>query len=181
MEKKEARRAALEKRAGLTGTERAEKSEAIAERFLREFSAADSYLLYHSFMSEVHTHSLINVLYGMKKTVFLPIVKGECLVTGVYKGENSLLNGAFGIQEPVERAEADHIDIAVIPGAAFDRRLHRAGYGKGYYDRLLGAAHFGLLVGFAFECQIVDEFDFEPHDVPVDVLVTEKDIYRRNS
>lgn len=127
------------------------------------------------------THQLIDTLYGMKKIVYLPIVNGDRLDIGEFKGWDSLSDGAFGIQEPVERADFRHIDIAVIPGVGFDRRLYRVGYGKGYYDRLLGAVRPGKSVGFAFECQLFDAFDFEPHDVPVDVLVTEKNIYRRTS
>ena len=129
----------------------------------------------------MQTHRLIDNLYRMNKTVYLPKVNGDRLELGLYKGESSLSGGAFGIQEPVECADYEHIDIAVIPGVGFDRRLYRIGYGKGYYDRLLGAVRPGLTVGFAFECQLFDAFDFEPHDIPADVLVTEKHIYRRNS
>jgi len=156
-------------------------SDVIAEKFLNEFGNLDSYLLYSSFKSEVETPKLIDTLYGMKKTVYLPIVCGEELKIGSFDGANSLSCGAFGIQEPVVCADYKHIDIVVVPGVAFDKNLHRIGYGKGYYDRLLGAAHFGVVVGFAFECQLFDAFDYEPHDMPVDVLVTEKYIYRRNS
>lgn len=117
----------------------------------------------------------------MNKAVYLPVVCGDELQVGSYKGEDSLSCGTFGIQEPVECADFKHIDIAVVPGVAFDKQLHRVGYGKGYYDRLLGAVRFGVVVGLAFECQVFDAFDYEPHDMPVDVLVTEKYIYRRNS
>jgi 5-formyltetrahydrofolate cyclo-ligase len=180
MEKAEIRKAALERRGRLTSSELSEMSELICDRFLREFDA-DSYLLYRSFKSEVCTHQLIKSLYGMKKTVYLPKVCGETLSIGQYKGDDSLSCGAFGIWEPVECAMAEYIDVAVVPGAAFDRGLNRIGYGRGYYDRLLGAVRCGVVVGFAFECQIVDSFDYEPHDVPADALVTEKYIYRRNS
>jgi len=142
---------------------------------------AESYLLYHSYGSEVHTHRLTDVLYGMKKAVYLPRVDGESLSIGLYKGAGSLSEGAFGIQEPVECAEVSYIDIAVLPGVAFDKSLNRVGYGKGYYDRLLGAVRVGVTVGFAFECQLFELIDSEAHDVPVDVLVTEKYIYRRSS
>lgn len=129
----------------------------------------------------MQTHGLVDFLYGMKKIVYLPKVNGDRLLTGLYKGEDSLSYGAFGILEPVECADFDYIDIAVVPGVAFDKRLNRTGYGKGYYDRLLGAAHYGLSVGFAFEFQVFETLDTEPHDMPVDVLVTENNIYRRNS
>ena len=181
MEKSQARRDALRVRDELSDFQINEKSEAISERFLKEFTGNDSYLLYYSFKSEVQTHALIDVLYGMKKTIYLPSVDGDKLKLGLYEGANSLSDGAFGIQEPVECITANYIDIAVVPGVAFDKGLHRVGYGKGYYDRLFGAARCGLKVGFAFECQLFEAIDYESHDIPVDVLVTENKIYRRNS
>jgi len=181
MEKSQARKDALAIRGQLAKSQIIEMSEMIQERFLAEFSGSASFLLYHSIMSEVYTHQLIETLYGMKKTVYLPRVKGDELEIGSYGGETSLSYGAFGILEPVECTEANYIDIVVVPGVAFDRSLHRIGYGKGYYDRLLRVVQSGFKVGFAFECQLFDAFDFEPHDIPVDVLVTEKHIYRRNS
>ena len=117
----------------------------------------------------------------MNKTVYLPVVSGAELRLGSYRGEGSLSCGAFGIKEPAGCTHAEYIDVVVVPGVAFDRGLNRIGHGKGYYDRFLGTAHFGVAVGFAFECQIVDRFFNEPHDIPVDVLVTENHIYRRNS
>jgi 5-formyltetrahydrofolate cyclo-ligase len=181
MDKKQARKAALAVRDTLAKSQISEFSDKITESFLSEFGAFDSFLLYSSFRSEVQTHRLIEHLYGMNKAVYLPVVCGEELRIGSYTGCDSLSCGAFGIQEPVECADLKHIDIAVVPGVAFDKELHRIGYGKGYYDRLLGAVRFGAVVGLAFECQLFDTFDCEPHDMPMDVLVTEKYIYRRNS
>jgi len=156
-------------------------SEIIHQKFLDEFSDCESFLLYHSFGSEVQTHQLLDRLYNMKKTVYLPKVDKENLVLGKYLGKGSLASGAFGILEPVECAEVGHIDTAVVPGVAFDRRLFRVGYGRGYYDRLLESGRFGVVAGFAFECQVIDTIFCEPHDIPADVLITEKNIYRRNS
>jgi 5-formyltetrahydrofolate cyclo-ligase len=69
----------------------------------------------------------------------------------------------------------------VVPGTAFDKKLNRVGYGKGFYDRFLNSVNAGLTVGFAFECQLFETIDCEPHDVPADILITENNIYRRNS
>ncbi len=179
------RRDALAARDRIASAQINKMSDAITARFLEAYGGFDSYLLYYSFKSEVHTHKLIELLYGMKKVVYLPlVVGGDELKLGHYEGgADSLSDGAFGIQEPVECIELKHIDIAVIPGVAFSKELHRVGYGKGYYDRLLGgAAYCGVRVGFAFECQLFETIDYEPpHDIPVDVLVTENKIYRRNS
>jgi len=175
------RKDALVARDQIASAQISKLSEAIVDRFLEAYGDFDSYLLYYSFKSEVHTHKLIEVLYGLKKTVYLPVVIGDKLKLGYYEGAGSLSDGAFGIQEPVECTEVKHIDIAVIPGVAFSKGFHRVGYGKGYYDRLLGSACYGKKVGFAFECQLYETIDYDSHDIPVDVLVTENKIYRRNS
>lgn len=68
----------------------------------------------------------------------------------------------------------------IIPGIVFDRRLHRIGYGGGFYDRYLaGDAPFHTMA-VAYECQcILGELPFESHDLCPEVLVTEREIYQR--
>lgn len=181
MEKAKARSEAIFRRQQLDPEYAEAASLKIAERFLEEFSEFESFLLYADFKNEVGTAKIINALNGMNKAVYLPRIRGGGIELGLYKGENSLICGAYGISEPAECADYDLIDVAAVPGVAFDRRLNRVGWGKGYYDRLLGAGTIRLAVGLAFECQIFDAIDAEPHDIPCDVLVTEKNIYRRNS
>jgi len=181
MEKAKARSEALARRKNLDPAYAKRASVSITERFLAMFQAFDSFLLYVSFKGEVDTVELINALYGMKKAVYLPCVRGDGIELGLYKGENSLICGAYGICEPAECTDYESIDVAAVPGVAFDRRLMRVGWGKGYYDRLLAAGRIRKAVGLAFECQLFDSIKAEPHDIPCDMLVTETDIYRRNS
>lgn len=181
MEKAKARNEALERRKNLDAAYAKAASAKIAERFLAEFSELESFLLYVGFKGEVDTVELISTLYGMKKAVYLPRVRGGGIELGLYKGENSLICGAYGICEPAGCTDYESIDVAAVPGVAFDRRLVRVGWGKGYYDRLLAAGKIRTAVGLGFECQLFDSIDAEPHDIPCDLLVTEIDIYRRNS
>jgi 5-formyltetrahydrofolate cyclo-ligase len=181
MEKAKARSEALARREKLDPGFVKQASDVIAEKFLREFSGFNSFLLYVAFRNEVETAKLISVLHGMKKAVYLPRVQGGEVELGLYNGENSLICGTYGILEPAECADYESIDVAVVPGVAFDRQLARVGWGKGYYDRLLAAGRIRKVVGMAFGCQVFDLINTEPHDVPCDVLVTENDIYRRNS
>ncbi|WP_303850921.1 5-formyltetrahydrofolate cyclo-ligase [Seleniivibrio woodruffii] len=181
MEKAKARCEALERRNNLDAAYAGAASLKITERFLAEFSEFDSFLLYAGFKGEVDTTALISILYGMKKAVYLPRVRGGGIELGLYKGENSLICGAYGICEPAGCTDYESIDVAAVPGVAFDRRLVRVGWGKGYYDRLLAAGKIRIAAGLAFECQLFDSIEAEPHDIPCDVLVTETDIYRRNS
>jgi 5-formyltetrahydrofolate cyclo-ligase len=74
------------------------------------------------------------------------------------------------------------VGFALVPGVAFDRRARRLGYGGGFYDRLLagGLSEGTPLVSGAFELQIVDEVPTDPHDAPVDFVITEKEVYARD-
>jgi 5-formyltetrahydrofolate cyclo-ligase len=81
---------------------------------------------------------------------------------------------------PDERIIAiDDIDLAIVPGAAFDYSGNRLGYGAGYYDSLLAERKRKMLViALAYEEQIVDSIPPEEHDVQVDMIVTDKRVIR---
>jgi 5-formyltetrahydrofolate cyclo-ligase len=84
--------------------------------------------------------------------------------------------GAYKILEPkkhLPRLKPQQIDLAFIPGIAFSRDGHRVGYGKGFYDRLMKKLTCPK-IGIAYEFQIVNNIPGEKHDVPVDMIITEK-------
>lgn len=66
--------------------------------------------------------------------------------------------------------------MVVVPAVAYDRSGNRVGRGKGYYDRLLGETK-ALKIGVAYDFQLVDEIDAEPHDVSVDIVITPSGTY----
>ena len=72
--------------------------------------------------------------------------------------------------------------ILLVPLAAFDRRGHRIGYGRGYYDRAIAAlkqaGHRPQLIGLAFACQEVSRVPAEAHDEPLDGIATEGGLIR---
>jgi 5-formyltetrahydrofolate cyclo-ligase len=73
---------------------------------------------------------------------------------------------------PMER-----IDIAIIPGLAFDEKGGRIGSGRGYYDRLIPKlAITTRKVALTFEEQIVPQIPMESHDKHVDIIITDKRI-----
>jgi 5-formyltetrahydrofolate cyclo-ligase len=84
--------------------------------------------------------------------------------------------GAFGVLEPPAEAPLappDAIEVAIVPGVAFDEAGRRIGFGKGYYDALL--AEWGdrvFTVGIAYDEQVVDACPAEAHDRGVSVIVT---------
>lgn len=129
-------------------------------------------LLYHSLPDEVDTHDLIR-RWAASKRIVLPVVRGDDLELRLYTGDDSLTTGAFRIGEPTGPPFTDcgQIDLAVIPGVAFDRLGNRLGRGKGYYDRLLPRLKGTYKMGLCFPGQLVDRLPAEEHDVRMDEVV----------
>lgn len=139
------------------------------------FKKAHTVLLYHSLPDEVDTRGFIKKWSGTKRIV-LPVVKGDQLELRLYAGEECLHRGRFGIEEPAEGIPADEkeIELAIIPGVAFDRDGNRLGRGKGYYDRTLDRLGKAYRIGVCFGFQILGAVPSERDDRPMDEVWTEK-------
>ena len=106
----------------------------------------------------------------------LPKVTGETtMVLHRYTGKDDLKVGAFGIMEPCGEVFDDYeaIDVAVIPGMAFDSGCHRLGRGKGYYDRFLPLLHARVYkIGVCFPFQLLDSIPTDEHDIAMDAVLS---------
>ena len=142
---------------------------------LASWQEAGTLLLYYPLADEVDVRPLIKNAYDNGKKVLLPVVKGEELKLHLYQGESSLSEGAFGIMEPTgplfSEENYSEIQLAIIPGMAFDTAGHRLGRGKGYYDRLLPKLTNARLQGICFPFQLLDEVPTEAHDIKVQEVV----------
>ncbi len=140
---------------------------------LPEFEQASTLLLYHSLKDEVYTHDFIEKWYK-SKCIVLPVVVGDELELRCYTGAEKLATGAYGISEPEGEPFTDyeHIDLAVIPGVAFDLNGNRLGRGKGYYDRFLPLLPHACKIGVCFPFQLVDSVPAEPFDIRMDIIIT---------
>ncbi len=85
---------------------------------------------------------------------------------------------AFGMHEPAATAPQLVPDLLLVPLLAFDARGHRLGYGGGFYDRTLASLAAKLAVGVAFAGQETDALPDQPHDHPLDMVVTETGVRR---
>lgn len=138
------------------------------------FIQAHTILLYHSLPDEVDTHEFIEKWNG-KKTIILPVVKGENLELYHYTGSKDLTKGPFGILEPSKEhfTNLNAIELAIIPGMAFDRQGNRLGRGKGFYDRLLPhLSSYNIGVCFSFQLQ-QETIPFEEYDSPMNEVITD--------
>ncbi len=137
----------------------------------KDFKEAHTVLLYWSIAGEPETHEFIKELSSVKRIV-LPVVNGNELVLKVYDPGTMKL-GAFNILEPGPDAPVvspQEIDLAVIPGLAFNLKGQRLGRGKGFYDRLLPQLNCPK-AGVCYSCAIVDKVPCEPWDMCVDSVI----------
>src|SRR3989344_2331190 len=167
----------LQKRNSLSKEEILEKSEKIRNNLfnLKPYKSSKTVMFFVSFNSEVHTHEMIEESLK-NKTVVLPKVAQHEIEASVIIDFDNLIPGKLGIPEPIETMKIAHknIDLVLVPGIVFDKEGRRIGYGLGYYDKFLKKTPKAVKIGLAFDFQLVDKIPREMHDVPVDIIVTEK-------
>lgn len=136
--------------------------------------AAQTVLMYCSLPDEVYTLDTLDRLAEAGKKVLLPVVTGDTtMCLHVYGSRNDMRAGAYGIMEPVGEVftNLQEIDVAVVPGMAFDRNNNRMGRGKGYYDRFLATIPQAYKIGVCFKFQLVDEIPTDALDIKMDEII----------
>jgi len=154
-----------------------DESVVITKRLKQEkhFTHARTLLLYSALSDEVQTQQLLDELVAQNKTVLLPkVINSTDMELRCYTGRQDLAIGAYGILEPTGEifTNYDLIDVAVIPGVAFDTQGHRLGRGRGYYDRFLANISDNTYkIGLCFPWQIVESVPTEENDIPMDIVI----------
>lgn len=151
---------------------------------LPEVAGARAILTCLSFGSEVDTWGLVERLRSSGKAVYVPRTDRRRGRLHVHPYPCELRTLSFGLRQPprgapeLAAAKIDGtIDAVLILGLAFDRRGYRLGYGGGYFDRFLAGRPMPA-IGLGYDFQLVDELPTEPHDVPMAVVVTDRDLWR---
>lgn len=176
-QKKELRKTIREKKKAFPDQEKKSQSKEIFSHIEESelFKRSNTILLYWSMDDEVCTHDFIMKWYE-SKTILLPCVVGDDLVLRVFQGMESMKAGEqFGILEPVGEIYESYekIELMIIPGVAFDDKLHRMGRGRGFYDRLLSVAQ-STKIGICYDFQMVENVPVEEFDVVMNNVVTPK-------
>lgn len=206
-EKKELRKQILTLRNEMPHTVREEKSHKIRRTLMESklYQEADILLTYVEYQSEVITTPLIAQACAFGKQIFAPKVFGEEMEFYRIDGIQNLTKGYHGIREPMSGQvfleETDRLYgrdvpnlpkepntpkppkiLILMPGAVFDEKRHRIGYGKGFYDRyLLRLSERGIrarTVALCYECQILPQIPYETHDIMPEMILTEEKLYR---
>lgn len=181
MEKRDYRIRVQDKLSNMTDQEYRERSLEIARQLLLEPSVqkANIIAITLSNQPEVDTTFIIEELWKLNKYVAVPKCNPKDRSMQFYKinsfdeTERAYQNILEPIPEQTERIEKEQIDVMIVPGVVFDRHGYRIGFGGGYYDRYLVGFN-GVRLSLAFEEQLLNEVPREAHDLPVHILLTDK-------
>jgi 5-formyltetrahydrofolate cyclo-ligase len=181
--KSELRDQALRRRDATDPAFRAQASASIAARAAPLIAALSPRRIaaYVAMRSEADPLAIVEAAHRLGAEIALPVIApGASLVFRRFEPGHVLVPGGFGTMVPVEAAPLLDPDLIIVPVVGFDRAGTRLGYGKGHYDRTIAALRArGLrppLVGIAFSVQEVDTIPHEPHDVRLDLILTENEL-----
>lgn len=165
-------------RENLSETDCAKKSRNIFNQLIsmREFVEAKVIYIYVNINNEVSTREIIEYSLKAGKEVAIPKIEEHVMSFYKIQSVEELQTGYFNIPEPVNKIKPSTPDIVLVPGVAFSYGLERLGYGGGYYDRFL--TEDVLKIGLAFDFQLYEELPVESHDIPMDIIITDKEIIR---
>lgn len=150
---------------------------------LPEFAAARVVMIYLTIAGEIDTQPIAHAAFAAGKVVVAPMAcpdTKQMLPAICPPGDEDLFHPNHGLRQPIGPAEpVEEIDLVIVPALAFDRSGHRLGRGGGFYDRFLARPELeAKTIGLAFAEQIVPNVPIQPLDLPVDVVVTDVDIFR---
>jgi 5-formyltetrahydrofolate cyclo-ligase len=183
MHKSELRKTMLQRRRALSIDEVAVRSQRIADLFFQQFALKAGQTV-HVFLpiiknNEVNTWPIIERLrleYPEVQVVVPVTDAAQNVLTHHHLTEESVLvENAWGIPEPQDAqiVHAHEVDVVLIPLLAFDKKGHRVGYGKGFYDRFLADCRPDVVkVGLSLEPPVERIADPNRYDVPLDFAIT---------
>jgi 5-formyltetrahydrofolate cyclo-ligase len=181
MTKAEIRLQMRARRATMDDDARRAASRAITAALLAraEFRRAQEVACFLSLPQEIATDELLAACRAQDKRVCVPAwnaTAGTYVLTRLPPSQE-VSTGPHGVPEPAagQAIDPQTVDLAIVPGLAFDAHGGRLGYGKGYYDRILASCRAmccKIGVGYAWQV-IAGDLPLASHDVRMDLLVTD--------
>lgn len=176
----------LTKRNSLSSLEIQGKSHETAQRLLLlpEYRQAKTVLIYLPTKSEINTLAIIQSSWQQHKNIVIPVCQSNrTLLLSKLNCFADLAKGTYDILEPVKDKiipiDPQEVDLAIVPGLAFDEQGTRLGYGGGYFDRFLKTLREDCpVLALCYEFQVIKHIPTEVHDVPVDMILTEEGLHK---
>ena len=188
--KDEIRKRTLNIRNNMTNQNVLEKSKIIIDKLKsrKEYEESKTVFIYMDFKNEVKTIDFIREMINKKKRVIIPYTDVENTViipVELQDIDKDLKFSSFGYLEPKEEkiipVDPAEFDLIIVPGVSFDKKYNRIGFGKGYYDRILAKKRNDVkAIAVAYEFQVSDEIPNEEHDIKMDMIITEENIYNKH-
>ncbi len=182
--KKDARRAARERRQAAYDSGGSDAAQAVAMRFLGNiaFGEGDIVSGYWPIRTEIDPRPLMLALHKRKVRLCLPVIEAmdRPLSFRSWTPRSEMTPGPFGAAVPAT-GETVEPTLLITPLLAFSRGGGRLGYGAGHYDRTLAELRERRetrAVAIAFAAQETDDLPLEPTDQPLDATVTELETIR---
>jgi 5-formyltetrahydrofolate cyclo-ligase len=186
--KPEFRRKISEKRQELSEINITQASKRVAAQLIYIHALQDANNIAHYMPTdgEIDPKFIIDCEPFRNKNFFLPVLNLEEKSLHFYPHTPNeiLMKNKYNILEPsIENKKAidwKNLDIVLVPLVGFDKNGNRLGRGQGYYDRTFAErldAKKPLLIGLAYEFQKIDRIEPQDWDIPMDMIVTENDIY----
>ncbi|MDD3012418.1 MAG: 5-formyltetrahydrofolate cyclo-ligase [Candidatus Gastranaerophilales bacterium] len=145
------------------------------------YSDAKHILSFYPFNNEVDLRGLYK---DSSKNWYLPRVEmnHKSLIIHGYRNGDTLVKNKWGVYEPccdLKETDIKQFNMIIIPALMADKNGHRLGYGAGFYDRFIpGLNKECLKIVPVPDKLFVDSLPFDHWDIPVNIVVTEKNIYR---
>lgn len=146
------------------------------------FMEAQLAFLYTQVSNVIPTEAIIKRALQIEKGLVLPVFTGAKNAINLYKISNykkDLVASENDILEPdikkCKKIPLEAINIAIIPGFAFDDKGGRIGFGNNFYNKLITKLpETCRKVSLAYEEQIVDQIQMESRKFTVDIIITDK-------
>lgn len=168
----------MKQRSCLTKQEVQEKSAQIIKR-CAPFCVPNAHIaIYRSIQQEVCLDALYEQ-YQNQCYFYAPRIKADAMMEFVeWNDTTQWEEGTYGIKEPKtgKVIEPEQLDLIFVPLVAFNECCDRLGHGKGYYDRYLKDCD-AKLIGVAYEMQKCEQIQTYPHDVKLDLILSEERMY----
>jgi 5,10-methenyltetrahydrofolate synthetase len=177
--RREQRAVLLARRDALTPEDRGHAAEVIGSK-LDELIAARACTTIGLFWPIKLEINLLSWAHALEQrsgvTLCLPVVmtRNEPLEYRRWSQGEPLARGIWDIPVPAAR-DVIFPDLMLAPMVGFDRAKYRLGYGGGYFDRTLASLpRRPLVVGIGYEFSALDTIFPQPHDIPMDEVLTER-------
>ena len=147
-----------------------------------EFQKAKNIMIYYPFGSEIN---ILELLEDTTKNWVLPKVTGDEIDVYFYEKNDILSENQWKIPEPCidsKKTNTKVIDMVILPGLCADKKGFRVGYGLGFYDRFLRNVHPQCIKLIPVVSELfLDEVPKDLWDEPLDIVITEKEIFKINA